>query len=151
MGRKAKLRASRKPQRILVAGEQAEVFDQQMDADREWFESSDQAFYFRPEIDGEFNEYTMLGSEPPFVHAVVSTPSGICQVELGWVCVVDVGRYLGQVEAPSGCRIRVRTSPPLQADVREYLTKGVQRYLDDFLKHVPDARRKADDISFASP
>jgi len=133
MGRKAKLRKERNPKVIHLVGEQAEAFDLQMDVDREWFENSNQTFFFRPEIEGEFDEYKIAGSEPPHVHAVVQTPVGIGEIELGWVCVVDMGRYCSGGGPASGWRLRVRTSAPLQADIRAHLIGGVKQHADRFI------------------
>jgi hypothetical protein len=118
---------------INLVGEQAEAFDQHMDADRDWFESSSDAFYFRPEIEGEFAEYLIAGATPPFVHALVATPQGTQELPLGWTCVVDIGRYLDKREAPTGFRCRIRTSPPINGDVRETLLEGVRQYVDHFI------------------
>ena len=116
--------------KIHLVGEQGEAFDQHMDADRDWFESSSEAFYFRPEIEGEFDEFLIMGSEPPFVHALVEAPKGIVKLPLGWTCVVDVGRYLMKDQAPSGIRMRIRTSAPINGDVRESLLEGVCEYIE---------------------
>ena len=135
MGRKAKVRQERKFPVIRLAGEQAEVFDNQMDVDREWFESSAETFYFRPEIDGEFNEYALVGSEVPTARAVFCPHGGIPQeLPLGWVCVTDIGRALngGNGDA-TGWRFRVRTSAPANPQVRQVLLDHVKDYLCDFL------------------
>jgi len=122
--------APKKNNIIRLVGEQAEAFDQQMDADRNWFESSTDAFYFRPEIEGEFDEYVIAGAAPPYVIAEVSTPEGNGELPLGWVCVVDIGRYIEKSEAPTGFRFRVRTSPPINGEVRESLIEGVCQYVN---------------------
>ena len=142
MGRNAKTRKDRKLPKISLAGEQAEVFCDQMDGDRAWFQSCDATHYFRPEIDGEFNDYLVVGSDAPFVHAVVQTSAGIGELPLGWVCVTDIGRYLNDGGPASTSRFRVRTSPPFQADVRQQLIVGVNYYVEDFIRHViqPDPK-----------
>ena len=128
---------------INLVGEQAEAFDQHMDADRDWFESSPGAFYFRPEIEGEFDEYLIAGAEPPFVHALVATPQGTQELPLGWTCVVDVGRYLEQTKAPTGFRCRVRTSAPINGDVRETLLAGVRQYVDHSIAAMKQQQKKS--------
>ena len=67
MGRTAKHKADRRAKTITLTGEQAEVFDEQMDSDRDWFEGSSECVHFRPEIPGEFNEQLMLGWQPPYI------------------------------------------------------------------------------------
>jgi hypothetical protein len=49
---------------IRLSGEQAEVFDDQMDVDRDLMEATDDFIAFRPSIDGEWSEQIMLGYEP---------------------------------------------------------------------------------------
>jgi hypothetical protein len=131
---------------INLVGEQAEAFDQHMDADRDWFESSFDAFYFRPEIDGEFDGYVIAGATPPFVHALVKTPEGNQTLPLGWVCVVDIGRYTEKCKEPTGTRYRIRTSPPINNEIREMLLTGVRQYVDHSIasikKQAPSTRGK---------
>lgn len=124
---------------IRLVGEQAEAFDQQMDTDRDWFESSTDAFYFRPEIESEFDEYIIAGSTPPYVIAEVSTSQGNGELPLGWVCVVDIGRYIEKSETPTGFRCRIRTSPPVNSEIRESLIEGVRQYVD----RIPFVREQA--------
>ena len=122
--------SSKENNEIHIVGEQAEVFDQQMDADRDWFESTSEAFYFRPEIEGEFNDFIVGGGEPPCVYAVAETDEGDKEVPGGWVCVVDIGRYVMRDKEPSGCRMRIRTSAPITGVLREKLLEGVCQYVD---------------------
>lgn len=46
MGRNAKRKQERNARRIVLTGEQAEVFDVQMDSDRDWLEGSDEFVRF---------------------------------------------------------------------------------------------------------
>jgi len=115
---------------IELVGEQAEAFDEQMDADRDWFESSLDAFYFRPEIEGEFDEYLITGQNVPFVQALVKTKEGDKTLPLGWVCVVDIGRYMKLSVEPTGFRCRIRTSPPINDEIRSLMLQGVSDYID---------------------
>ena len=131
---------------INLVGEQAEAFDQHMDADRDWFTSSFDVFYFRPEIDGEFDDYVIAGCTPPFVHALVTTPEGNQTLPLGWVCVVDIGRYIEKCKEQTGLRCRIRTSSPINNDIREMLLTGVRQYVERIIplvkKQAPSTRGK---------
>lgn len=121
---------------IRLVGEQAEAFDEQMDTDRDWFESSLDAFYFRPEIEGEFDEYLIAGEDVPFVQAMLETQQGDKAAPLGWVCVVDIGRYMESSVEPTGFRCRIRTSPPINGEIRKLILQGVCQHLEKqpFLK-----------------
>lgn len=107
---------------IFLSGEQGEVFDEQMQTDREAFESTDECVIFRPEIDGEWLEYTVLGGEPPFIEIYDLETEETINTALDWVCVVDVGRATGKTKEPSGCRMRIRcpmpTSPILAEQIK---------------------------------
>jgi len=119
-------------------GEQAEVFDHQMDVDKQWFESSPDAFYFRPEIEGEFDEYLVAGGEAPCIYAERDTPWGRERLPLGWVCVVDIGRYVDKSKEPSGWRCRIRTSPPKTGEIRKMLSDSVLEAVDNFIQALRD-------------
>lgn len=125
-----------KPNEIRLAGEQAEVFDAQMDSDREWFEASRDWIRFRPEIEGEFNEHIMLGESPPYVSLYdMETGEGI-DVSMGWVCVIDIGRAMSNEKdpPPSGVRTRFRCPPPVDGVVRQ----AIVDYAEKYVKSLPD-------------
>ena len=134
--------SSKKINEIHLAGEQAEAFDQQMDADRDWFESTSEAFYFRPEIEGEFDDFLVAGAEPPSIYAVAETDKGDEELPRGWVCVVDIGRYVMKDEEPSGLRMRIRTSAPITGSLRETLLEGVCQYVDQAISMFKPKRKK---------
>jgi len=105
---------------LQLAGEQAEAFDQQMDADRDWFDSHRGVLYFRPQIPGEWNEQLALGVTVPIVGPL--GPNGVLDFlpdQAVWTAVVDLGRlWRLAVERrpagpPTGFRTRLRVVPPL--------------------------------------
>lgn len=117
MGQASKRKQQRRPQKpILLTGEQAEVFDAQMDADRAKFEQLEGFVYFRPQIPGEFNEQQMLGSEV----LKLGPLAGFLPQQCTWTAVVDLGRVdrlangqpLGEA---SGFRTRYKCVPVLTA------------------------------------
>ena len=135
MGRKSKSKANRRSsQHVVLAGEQAEVFDTQMDTDRAWFEANDHVAYIRPQIPGEWNEQKMLGHEPITIglDAPDGTPAFLPQ-QATWTAVVDLGRLRALVEdnnpdtPPSGCRTRFACPPPLSPEADRNLRISAAR------------------------
>jgi len=116
MGRKAKLRKDRKPIHIRLSGEQAEVFDEQMESDRQWFEGSAEMVRFRPEIEGEWNEQKMLGFVSPAL--VTKDPVTGKEDPTNWTCVLDLGRVTGMTTKASGWRTRFPCSAPTSGKLR---------------------------------
>lgn len=105
---------------ITVAGEQAEAFDQQMDVDREWFDTHPGVLFIRPQLPGEFNEQQALGYPVPAAGPV--GPDGapdFLMEEAVWTAVVDLGRLWRLAVQrrppgpPTGCRTRLKVVPPL--------------------------------------
>lgn len=127
MGRNAKRKAERRAKTITLTGEQAEVFDEQMDSDRDWFEGSNQSVRFRPEIPGEFNEQLMLGVQVPSIELFNLETGEDLATPLDWVCVVDIFRAV-KGGGPSGCRTRLRCPAPLNGQVRQALADYAIRY-----------------------
>ena len=79
------------PEIIEASGEQGEVFDLQMDTDRKWFESHGGVLYFRPQIQGEWNEQAVFGTHPPIIGPMA--PDGRADFlidQATWTAVVDV-------------------------------------------------------------
>ena len=120
MGRKAKLRKQRKPITVTLSGEQAEVFDQQMESDHDWFEGTTECVRFRPEIEGEFDTYQMLGQR---INGLVPFDSNGAplDVPLDWVCVVEVSRAL--TGKAHGIRVRIPCPAPRSGVWREQMAK----------------------------
>jgi hypothetical protein len=82
------------PEIIEASGEQGEVFDLQMDTDRKWFESHGGVLYFRPQIQGEWNEQAVFGTHPPIIGPMA--PDGRADFlidQATWTAVVDVERF----------------------------------------------------------
>jgi hypothetical protein len=127
MGRNAKRKQDRKRNHITLAGEQAEVFDAQMDSDRDWFSGSDQCVRFRPEIDGEFNDQLMLGHQPNYIQTFDLETGENIDLPLGWVCVIEVGRAVNW-GGPDGFRTRLRCPAPLNGQVRQAMVDYAIRY-----------------------
>ena len=127
MGRNAKRKAERRAKTITLTGEQAEVFDEQMDSDRDWFEGSSECVRFRPEIPGEFNEQLMLGGLPPYIQAFDLETGEDIAAPLDWVCVIDIIRSING-GGPSGCRTRLRCPAPLNGQIRRAMADYAIRY-----------------------
>jgi hypothetical protein len=123
------------PVNIELSGEQAEVFDYQMDSDKEWFDSSHDWVFFRPEIEGEFNEYIMMGENPPDCLLQNLETGKLINTPLDWVCVIDIGRALSKKKkAPaSGFRVRFRCPPPYNGVVRKALRNYAFNYAEWFV------------------
>ena len=126
MGRNAKRKQDRKARRVTLSGEQAEVFDAQMDSDREWFDDSSELVRFRPEIEGEFNEYLMLGGQPPSLQAFDLRTGNEIETLRDWVCVVELSRVISGVT--HGKRLRMRCPAPVNAQVRQAITDSAILY-----------------------
>jgi len=90
MGRNSKRKADRRAKTITLTGEKAEVFDEQMDSDRYWFEGSEECVRFRPEIPGEFNDCRVVGGKPPYIQVFDLETGEDISAPLDWVCVVDI-------------------------------------------------------------
>ena len=127
MGRKAKRKAERRVNIITIAGEQGEVFDEQMNSDHEWFKGSNQPVRFRPEISGEFNDYLMLGYQPPSIESFGVGTGKDNPITLDWVCVVDISRAT-EDHRLLGARIRLRCPAPLSGQLRQALADYAIRY-----------------------
>ena len=127
MGRTAKHKADRRAKTITLTGEQAEVFDEQMDSDRDWFEGSSECVRFRPEIPGEFNEQLMLWWQPPYIQTFDLETGEDIAASLVWVCVVDIIRAI-EGGSPSGCRTRLRCPAPLNGQIRQAMAAYAIRY-----------------------
>jgi hypothetical protein len=106
---------------IRLSGEQAEVFDDQMDIDRDLMEAVDDCVAFRPEIDGEWNEAIMLGETPPRFRLFKVETQEELSSSYGWTCVIDVGRAVLGQSSPSGCRMRAQCPAPATQEVRDAL------------------------------
>ena len=134
------------PKWIRLAGEQAEVFDKRSDTDREWFESHEGHVYFRPEIDGEWNEHIVLGDAIPTLDVKgysKDAPKG------HWTVVIDLGRAWDRLERktgspPSGMRTRVRINRPATGTTQADLDMPIMKYCLIMLHHMgyhkPDLR-----------
>jgi hypothetical protein len=115
MGRASNRKRRQRPENFIrLAGEQAEVFDAQMDTDKKKFEEIEGCVYFRPQIPGEFNEQKMLGFEVPMIGPM----AGFLPQQCTWTAVVDLGRayQIANDEPPgkaSGCRTRYKCPPAL--------------------------------------
>lgn len=129
MGRNAKRKQdrNRNRNRITLTGEQAEVFDAQMDSDRDWFSGSDECVRFRPEIEGEFNEYALMGGQPPFIQTFDLETGEDVDMPRGWVCVIEVGRAVNW-GGPDGFRTRLRCPAPVNGQVRQAMADYAIRY-----------------------
>jgi hypothetical protein len=103
---------------IRLAGEQAEVFDNQMDVDKALMASTPSCVAFRPAIDGEFSEYQVIGERVPCI-APFQT-----EARPDWVCVCDVGRIQRKGGPASGLRVRFQCPQP-QNDAQRDLIRDV--------------------------
>jgi hypothetical protein len=121
MGRNSKRKAERRT--IHLTGEQAKVFDAQMDSDRDWFEGSRQGVRFRPEIDSEFDQQLALGQQPYCLRCFDLKTGESITAPLGWVCVVDIGQALG-ADGPSGWRTRLRCPAPINGRIRQEMASS---------------------------
>lgn len=117
---------------IRVAGEQAEVFDNQMDADKALMEATDDCVVFRPEIEGEWNEMIMLGGRPQALLVCDSVTHELIDKPYGWTCVIDVQRAVEGTCAPSGMRTRLQCPEPT-SDIRESLRQAAIAYAKAFI------------------
>jgi hypothetical protein len=133
MGRNAKRKADRRAKTITLSGEQAEVFDEQMDSDRDWFEGSNECVRFRPEIPGEFNEQLMLGGQPPYIQIFDLKTGEDIDATLDWVCVVDIIRAI-EGGGPSGCRTRLRCPAPINGQIRQSLANYAISFAQGFIQ-----------------
>ena len=127
MGRNAKRKQERNRSRITLTGEQAEVFDQQMQSDRDWFSGSNELVRFRPEIEGEFNEQLMLGHQPPFIQAFDLETGEDVEIPGGWVCVIEVGRVV-KWGGSDGFRTRLRCPAPVNGQLRQAMANYALNY-----------------------
>lgn len=118
MGKNAKRRQERKTKHIRLAGEQAEVFDNQMDVDSEWFQNSDEPVFFRPQIEGEWNQHTATGKSPPTID-FFDEDGQVIEAKKDWTCVVDVGRVLKGGGPASGFRTRLAVAAPITPPIRQ--------------------------------
>jgi hypothetical protein len=130
---KAGKRKQNKSLTIQVTGEQGEVFDAQMDVDKKMFERTNVCVCFRPQIPGEWNEYQMLGHEPPILGPIGGGSPGFLAEQCTWTAVVDVGRAERiakgeKIGKPSGLRIRMRCVPILSADELAIYGEMAQQY-----------------------
>lgn len=120
MGKNAKRRQDHKNKKIHLTGEQAEVFDHQMDVDSEWFQNSDEPVFFRPQIDGEWNQHIAAGSSPPTIDFFYENGQPVPAVK-DWTCVIDVGRVLNGGGPASGMRMRLAVAVPFTPQIREIM------------------------------
>ena len=130
MGRNAKRKKQRKNSEtteVHLVGEQAEVFDEQMTTDREWFEVSQESVYFRPQIDGEFSGYTMLGHEAPSID-IFTDDHQLAPVKKDWTCVIDLGRIMNPGGPPSGWRTRLAVPSPITPQIRQAMLEVALDY-----------------------
>jgi hypothetical protein len=130
---KASKRKKGKSQTIRLAGEQAEVFDNQMDADRAMFEKTDSCVCFRPQIPGEWNEQQMLGHKPPMIGPMRDGKIDFLPEECTWTAVVDIGRAdrvaKGHLPgAPTGMRTRIACLPVLTPEDELACSHAAQAY-----------------------
>jgi hypothetical protein len=125
---------------IRISGEQAEVFDDQMNVDRDLMEATDDFIAFRPSIEGEWNEQIMLGATPERLAIRFADSGEIYPGPYNWTCVVDIGRLAyGQSEA-SGCRTRLQCPNPITPELRQVLREAASERvlgLIDLLKRQP--------------
>lgn len=103
-------------QHLHFVGEQAEAFDQQREADRDWFETHRGVLYFRPQIPGEGGEQLALGITVPTVGPIGR--DGVLDFlpdQAVGTAVVDPGRLWRLVveRRPAGPPTRMRVVPPL--------------------------------------
>lgn len=118
---------------IRLSGEQAEVFDDQMDVDRELMEATDDFIAFRPAIEGEWNEQIMLGHDPQRL-TCMAEGGAIYPGPYDWTCVVDVGRLTGTTKEASGFRVRFQCPEPYFEELRQVLRNGAAERVLVFLE-----------------
>jgi hypothetical protein len=145
-------------QHIRLAGEQGEVFDQQMDTDRDWFESHRGVLYFRPQIPGEWNEQLALGIAIPTAGPL--GPDGSLDFlpdQAVWTAVVDLGRFLriavdrAPAAPATGFRTRLRVVPPLTHAARRDMAVAVIAYVRCTLQALQEQARKQHRCSSNKP
>jgi hypothetical protein len=100
---------------IRLAGEQAKVFDNQMDVDKALMEATDDCVAFRPEIEGEWNEFVLIGSRPQALLVYDSASNTPIDQPCNWTCVIDVFKAVNALAEPSGCRTRLPCPEPTMA------------------------------------
>jgi hypothetical protein len=118
---------------IRLSGEQAEVFDDQMDVDRDLMEATDDFIAFRPSIDGEWSEQIMLGYEPQRLTIGIKGTDEIYPGPYDWTCVVDVGRLVSNCKDASGMRVRFQCPNPNFEELRQVLRQAASQRVIDFL------------------
>ncbi|MGA1114784.1 MAG: hypothetical protein ACO3TI_07555, partial [Aquiluna sp.] len=118
---------------IKLSGEQAEVFNEQMDTDRKLMEATDDFIAFRPAIEGEWNEGIMLGYDLPRLDCI--TENGVTYAgPYDWTCVVDMGRLRFGTKEPTGARMRFQCPEPNSERLREALRQDAADRVLSFLK-----------------
>ena len=100
---------------IRLAGEQAEVFDNQMDVDKALIEATNDCVAFRPQIEGEWNEFTMLGRRPQALLVYDPANNELIDQPYNWTCVIDILQAVNALAEPSGCRTRLPCPEPTMA------------------------------------
>jgi len=131
MGKAQKRKSQHKKHIIKLTGEQAEIFDKQMDLDKLLFENSEAAVIYRPSIEGEFNEQKIIGCYVPIVGKFRDGQPDFLDQQATWTIVVDIGRAtnLAKSKPPgpaSGHRTRMRCLPVLsRKDEMEYASAAM--------------------------
>lgn len=124
--------------KIKVVGEQAEVFDYQLDHDRQLMEDTCDFMALRPEIEGEWDDAIMAGAEP-VTFAIFSKEMNQLIERDWWVCVVDMGKLIDGTTEGSGLRTRFRCSKPVNpgdvAQIRQAAIDLVRRLLGSKGRH----------------
>lgn len=114
---------------ITLQGEKAEHFDDQMDADRAFAESSDDCVFFRPAMDGEWDTLIEMGSMPPRLLLLDPETGQTFPGPYNWTCVVDILRVTGACNESSGCRTRLQCPNPCTADLRTQMRQMAIDYV----------------------
>lgn len=114
---------------ITLSGEKAEHFDDQMDADRAFAESSDDCVFFRPAMDGEWDTLIEMGSMPPRLLLLDPETGEAFSGPYNWTCVVDILRATGACNKSSGCRTRLQCANPCTPALRSQMRQMAIDYV----------------------
>jgi len=114
---------------IVLSGEKASHFNNQMDADRAFADASDDCVFFRPSMDGEWDTLIEMGSMPPRLLLLDTETGEAFPGPYDWTCVVDLLRATGASNESSSCRTRLQCANPCTAALRAQMRQMAIDYV----------------------